>query len=369
MKVASIVELYKLNPHGGIAVWSRRLMEYLQEIGISTKVFAYADGITTRLPESITTIPNFREIFIYPPLAKKVFKTIEREYDVLHAMSPHTLAGGKPDLPTVVSIHYLISRQTSMFSKYLPPKYKLYFNFLSYGLFRYHEKRGLMNADCITVSRKAFKEYLIEKMGIPAEKIFIIKYGIDYQFFKPPEKLRAKEKIALFVGRGSLPKGFDTLIQAAPQIKGKIIAVASQIPKEIQKNIDKLTNVRVVSGVSLEELRRLYQEALVFVMPSLTEGSPISTLEAMACGLPVVCTAEGSGEYIEDGINGYIFPFKDTQQMAERVNYLFEHQHIARDFGIYNRAKVETELTMPAIASQIVNLYKRIKGNTDELDE
>ncbi|HEX9971119.1 MAG TPA: glycosyltransferase family 4 protein [bacterium] len=107
-------------------------------------------------------------------------------------------------------------------------------------------------------------------------------------------------------------------------------------------------------------MRQLYQNASVYVMLSLTEGSPITTLEAMACGLPVVCTPEGSGEYIEDGVNGFIFPFKDANKLAEQVNYLFEHRDLAHEFGAFNRTKVETELTLPVIAKQIQTIYEDV---------
>lgn len=360
MNIASIVELCTLNPNGGIAVWSLRLMEFLKEHGLNTRIFSYGDGIETSLPKFMIMYPNFREIFIYPKLAKTIFREMEKNYDVFHAMSPHTLSGGRPNMPTMISIHYLVSRQAMMLGRYLPLKYRIYFNSASYHLFRKHERRGLNNADCITVSRQAYKDYLVEKMNIPAEKIEIVKYGIDYQFFRPSESVTEKEPTAIYVGRGSLPKGFDTLVEAAPSMKGKIVAVAAQIPEFLQKKINELDNIEVVSGISLEELRQRYQESLVFIMPSLTEGSPISTLEAMACGLPVVCTPEGSGEYIEDGVNGYIFDFKDSGALAEKVNYLFDNKKIAYEFGALNRKKVENELTLNTIGAQIIDLYKKI---------
>jgi glycosyltransferase involved in cell wall biosynthesis len=197
-------------------------------------------------------------------------------------------------------------------------------------------------------------------MKIPEDKIVVLKYGIDHTLFKPGENHKEKEKIALFVGRGSLPKGFDTLISAAKKIKGKIVAVASQIPRDLQKMIDDIDNITIVTSVSQQELVTLYQDAYVFVMPSLAEGSPLTTLEAMACGLPIVCSEEGSGEYIKDGINGFLFPFKDSNQLAEQVNYLFEHKNLADQFGAFNREKVENELTLDIITSQTMDIYKKM---------
>jgi len=358
MNIAYIEELFKLIPHGGIAVWSARLTDYLNQQGIQTDIISYSDGIQTKVPDFIKVFPNVREIFIYPNCGRRALPAIEKKYDLLQLASPHTLAFYKPGIPSVISIHYLISRQALMLGQYLPKKYKLFFNKASFHLFRHYERKGLQHADCITVSRQAYKAYLIKYMGLPAEKIKIVKYGIDHEFFHPAENRNRKENMVLYVGRGSLPKGFDTLVQAAGHIKAQIVAVASQIPKPIQAQIKQLKNFTLLSGLSAGDLRTLYQQAQIYMMPSLTECSPISTLEAMACGLPVVCTPEGSGEYIEDGTNGYVIPFKDSAKLAERVNYLLAHPEIAAEFGRRNRQKVEAELTLPVIASQLIKIYQ-----------
>ena len=59
----------------------------------------------------------------------------------------------------------------------------------------------------------------------------IIKYGLDEKKFFPQNNWAKKEKLVLFLGRGTLGKGFDTLVDAAHLIKGNIIAVASRIPE------------------------------------------------------------------------------------------------------------------------------------------
>lgn len=363
MKIAYIEELFKLVPHGGIAVWSKRLTDYLAAAGHEVRIFSYSDGIDNPLPAFLNVFPNLREIFIYPAMGKQAIRKLDHHFDLVQCVSPHTLVASKPNIPSVISVHYLISRQAVMLGQYLPMRFKIFFNFFSYQLFRYYEARGFQNADCITVSRQAYKDYLIQRMKLPAEKIRIVKYGIDHEFFRPGPKRPHHERTALFVGRGSLPKGFDVLVEAASKIKGKVLAVASQIPTSLQQKIARLPNFEVRTGLSQELLRQLYQQATVYVMPSLTEGSPITTLEAMACGLPVVCTSEGSGEYIEDGVNGFVVAFKDANQLAERVNNLLEDAELAREFGTFNRQRVETELTLPVIAGQIQGIYRELLQN------
>ena len=138
------------------------------------------------------------------------------------------------------------------------------------------------------------------------------------------------------------------------------MAVASRIPKFLQEQIAKLDNFKVISGVPPEELINLYRRAKVFVMPSLSEGSPLSTLEAMASGLPAVCTVEGSSGYIKDGVNGYIFSVRNSVTLAKKVNDLLDSQETAKQFGIINRDLFEKNYTIPIIAEKTINVYREL---------
>lgn len=360
MNIAYIVEMYKDNPHGGIATWTKRLMDYYTALGIQVQVYAYGAGIETRIPNFIKLVPNVREFLVYPYLGKKNIPVIQEKHDLIHFASPLTAAWQKSKIPGVMSTHYLFSRQADQLSRYLPVQYKLFFNSISYNAFKWFEQKGFQNADMITVCRQAFKDYLKDAMKIPEEKIEVIQYGVDNVKFKPASVASSKEPVALYVGRGSLPKGFDTLVEAAKNIKGRVVAVASRIPKNLAQQAAALQNFEIKTGLSEAELAAEYQKATVFVMPSLSEGAPLTTLEAMASGLPVVCTPEGSGEYIQHEQNGLIFDFKNADLLAEQVNYLFENSSLAEKFGKRNRVKVDSELTLPIIADKIMKIYQRL---------
>lgn len=359
MNIAYIVEMYRHNPHGGIAVWTRRLAEYYATLGIKSRIYAYSDGIPTKIPDFIKLIPNIRELLVYPYIGWRYTPDIEKNHDIIHYASPLTAAWRRAAIPSIMSTHYIFSRQSDILGQMLPAKYKLFFNPVTFHSFKHFEKKGFQNADMITVCRLAFKEHLINKMDIPEERIVIVQYGIDNAKFKPNPKVKSKEPMALYVGRGSLPKGFDTFIEAAKSVKGKMVAIASQVPPYLAEIAKSLENVEIKTGISEAELVKAYQQATVFVMPSLSEGAPVSTLEAISSGLPVVCTPEGSGDYIEDGVNGYIFDFKNANQLAERVNYLFDQPALAAEIGDRNREKVNNELTLPIVANKILDVYKK----------
>ncbi|MCK5737721.1 glycosyltransferase family 4 protein [bacterium] len=360
MKVAITAEMFQKNPYSGIAVWARRLQRFLEAGGTPCDIFSYDDVSLPFLAEKIKNIANFREFLVYPEFGKILLPELEKKYDIINLLSPYTIADYKSRKPTVVTVQYLVGRQNRNLERRLPAKYKVYFNPATYHLFQWQERRGLANADMITVVRRDYVEYLTDVMKLPAERIFYVPNAIDTDFFVPNENGLAEEAIAVFVGRGSRAKGFHTLLKAAPKIKGKIVAVMSKAEKSLKDLAESLPNVEVRMQLNAEELRQVHQSAKVFVMPSLTEGNPISTLEAMSCGLPVVCTDEGSGNNIEEGKNGYLFDFNDADTLADRVNYLFEQNSIAREFAAKNRKQVEENNSLTGVTKNMLSIYKKI---------
>ena len=97
-----------------------------------------------------------------------------------------------------------------------------------------------------------------------------------------------------------------------------------------------------------------------FVLPSLSEGVPVTTLEAMACGLPVVGSIEGGGEKIEDGVNGYIVPFRDPERLAEKVNELFENKSMAEEFGKRNTELIRKNYTIEHSTAKMLNVFEQL---------
>jgi glycosyltransferase involved in cell wall biosynthesis len=360
MKLAMIDECYQTSGFGGISLWTNRLTSYFSSIKLDYEIFSYQNGLKIRIPKSLKFFPNVREMIFYPYLGRRYLPEIEREYNIIHFTAAASLAGYQPRVPTVVSVHYLQTLQNAKYKKILPVKYKLIFNPIVDFWLRQLEQLAFPRADRITVCKEEFKQYLVKNYQVDPGKVVIIKYGLDPSQFIPEWDWSKKERSVIFIGRGSIGKGFDTLVEAAPKINGNIVAVASRIPKYLQEKISQLNNFQVFKGIPNKELIDLYKKASIFVMPSLSEGSPLSTLEAMACGLPVVCTVEGGGGYIEHSVNGTIFPFRDSIALANQVNDLLDNPQLAKQFGQVNREKVEKHYTIPIIAEQTVNVYREL---------
>ena len=333
MKIAFIDESCFTKEAGGAEVWTLLLHKELENRGVKSKIFSYTNGINTKIPNRIKHFPYIREGFVYPYIGFKLIPKIEPDFDVLCFSSITTPAIRKAKTKTLIYANCLFSRQTKFFQHRLPLRYRPFFNEVTYTYFKILEAKSLHNVDRIVVPKNDVKRFMVEQLKLPAEKIDVIPVGIDIELFQPPANDSEREDIALFVGRGTIAKGFDTVLAAADMINGKVVAVAQRVADYYQRLARTKKNFELIPRLSHEELVKLYQQASVFILPSLSEGVPVTTLEAMACGLPVVCSIEGGGEKIEDGVNGFIVPFRDPQSLAEKVNFLFQNKALAREFG------------------------------------
>jgi glycosyltransferase involved in cell wall biosynthesis len=77
----------------------------------------------------------------------------------------------------------------------------------------------------------------------------------------------------------------------------------------------------------------MYRASDVFVFPTLIEGMPLVVLEAMACGLPVIVTANGPGDIVRDGIEGFVIPERDPDAICDRLERLYRDPELRIEMG------------------------------------
>jgi glycosyltransferase involved in cell wall biosynthesis len=122
--------------------------------------------------------------------------------------------------------------------------------------------------------------------------------------------------------------------------------------------------VRFVGHVSPDELSRLYQQATLFVFPSRQEGLGISVLEAMACGLPVVCTRCGGPEgLILDNVTGRLTPNGDEAALANAIIDLLRQPQRAQAMGAAGRARAVNEFARSHVETQLRAAFKDVFGD------
>jgi glycosyltransferase involved in cell wall biosynthesis len=121
------------------------------------------------------------------------------------------------------------------------------------------------------------------------------------------------------------------------------------------------THVDLLGWVQGEQKTRLLNSCRVYVLPSYFEGLPMSILEAMATGVPVIATAIGGiPEAIDDGVEGYLLAPGDVDGLAERLERLLSDDALAQRMGAAGRAKVERHFSTTAVMPRLEHIYAEL---------
>ncbi len=118
-----------------------------------------------------------------------------------------------------------------------------------------------------------------------------------------------------------------------------------------------LKHAIIFAGVR-HDVPRLLQAMDVFALSSLSEGMPITVLEAMCAALPVVATNVGANpELIMEGETGFLVAARDDETMAERLARLFVDRGLMRKFGAAGRRRVERDYSLETMLRRYEELY------------
>ena len=229
--------------------------------------------------------------------------------------------------------------------------------------------------------------WLTNVVGIPAAKSELIMNGVDTVRFAPglaaASTLWTGQDVFVIgtVGRlqdvkdqASLIEAFALLVASKPEGRARLrLAVVGDGPLR-----DRLAQKAQALGVAdlvwfpgarndIPELMRSFD---LFALSSIAEGTPVTLLEAMACGLPVVATAVGGiPEVVQDGVNGALVPASDPQALAAALGlYAADPDRVAAH-GAAARTNIERHYSVAAMVGAYTALYDRLGKRTNNLNE
>ncbi|MEM5855547.1 MAG: glycosyltransferase family 4 protein [Candidatus Aenigmatarchaeota archaeon] len=193
-----------------------------------------------------------------------------------------------------------------------------------------------------------------KKIGLKAKRIFLIHPGVDFKKFKP----RKKENFVLFVGSVKMDKsliklkGLEYLIEAAkklPETKFVIVGGGKDL-----ENLKKIAPENVIFKGILrgKALSDVYGKALIFCLPSLSEGFGLSILEAMASGCAIVST-------ISIGQVDKIIKRKSSEEISKRIISLIRNKEFTVKIGKKNR-RLAKHYTWERFENELVEVFKLI---------
>jgi glycosyltransferase involved in cell wall biosynthesis len=197
----------------------------------------------------------------------------------------------------------------------------------------------LQGLNLIITSGKSAQDELV-KMGVPASRINNVYLATREEFAKNVESNSHNNtsKKILFAGRLHPVKGVEYLIEAINILKDRDIKLF--VVGDFEENIEYSRKIfemvrRFGIGDKIEFIGRIfddwrlaefYRSSDILVLPSVWDTSPITLVEAMCFGLPIVASKVGGiPEYVEDGVNGILVHPKDSQELAKAISLLIDN--------------------------------------------
>jgi glycosyltransferase involved in cell wall biosynthesis len=190
----------------------------------------------------------------------------------------------------------------------------------------------------------AFTRRSLESSGIPTHKISVIPYGINSEIFQFGRPSVDEPMKALYVGQKVARKGLRMLLRVWQQLQpanARLVLAGGHVRDEsVLQGFEQFYTETPRIGTG--DLVRLFQSADVFVLPSLAEGFGHVYLEALACGVPIICTENtGGADIIRHGESGWILPAGDPAALADCLSWVFSHRRQMREMREAARAVAE----------------------------
>jgi glycosyltransferase involved in cell wall biosynthesis len=169
-------------------------------------------------------------------------------------------------------------------------------------------------------------------------------------------EIEANHRSALYVGRISPEKGVDFLIEAFSLIQNKSVelTIAGDVNTEYARNLVNYVpsnvsqRIHFVGFKSPKQVAQLFRSNLFFIVPSVWyENLPNVLLEGMAAGRAGLVSNLGSlAEVVQDGINGHHFEIANTLDLAQRMDFMFDHPEKTIKIGAQARHWVQEKYSL-----------------------
>ena len=240
------------------------------------------------------------------------------------------------------------------------------------------ERLVVRSADQIVVASQHEKTLLMRLYDAHDARVTVIPCGVNLGRFAPIDQRTARATLGLapdrqyvlFVGRLEPLKGLELLLDALAELEdsrpmllvvggdaraaGYIAALRAQAARRGLGD-----RVRFLGAVPQERLPLYYSAADVAVVPSYYESFGLVALEAMACGTPVVASRVGGlTGTVQDGVSGYLIPWRCAQPFADKIDLLLTNDELRRTMGAAAHERAQ-RFRWSAVAADLAALYGR----------
>lgn len=253
-------------------------------------------------------------------------------------------------------------------------------NLLRKSIYCFFDRLSERYVDRFLVVSEALRKIMIDGHKVTPDKVIRVYNGIELNEYCPNASDRSSRHIRNEYGIGATDvligaigrlvwqKGFEYLIRSLPEIAKthpdiKVIFVGDG---PFRGNLEKLRRQLGIEDKAIftgyrSDIKGILSAIDIKVIPSLAEGFPMVTLEAMAMEKPIVATCiDGITEQITDGVEGILVPPRDPIALAAAINAIIENKDLARSLGSAARKRVEREFTVEKMIDETEKVYRSL---------
>lgn len=303
---------------------------------------------------------------------KQLKKTIqEGQYDVIHTHTPIASALVRVACRRNKDIKVIYTAHGFHFYKGASWLNWLFYYPVEKWLSRYTDVLITINKEDYERAKRSFKAGRIEY--VPGVGVDVEKYGsvvVDRKAKRKELGLAEDDFVLVSTGELNDNKNHKTVIQAVHRLNNPsvkyLICGEGPLKNELLNLVQELGLEHQVMLLGYRtDIIEINHIADVFVFPSFREGLSVALMEAMACGLPVVCSdIRGNRDLIEDGKGGFLVEPKDVAGFAQSIKSLSENSALSKRMGQHNIVRVR-DFDTSIVLRHMKDIYKNVSKQTD----
>jgi glycosyltransferase involved in cell wall biosynthesis len=400
--------IYRGNPRcGGQGVYTRHLTRELRELGHSVEVFSgppwpeldpgvgftpvpgldlYRDPDPFRVPHprefksredwlefGVMCTAGFGEPLAFSRRARQLLLDRRGDFDVVHdnqCLGTGMLGMVEDGWPLLTTLHHPITVDRELALTHTTNPWQRVTTKRWFGFLAMQVKVARALPAVVTVSENSRTD-ISQQMNVRPERMTVVPVGVDPTVFRPIDGVRPAPGRIMVTSSSDVPmKGLVPLLEAVAKLRTERDITLTVIgrPREggrVDKTIARLglgDIVQCISGISDDELARMYGEAEVAVVPSLYEGFSLPAIEAMSCGVAVVATTGGALPEVvgTSGETGLLVPPNDPGALAGAIALLLDDPVLRARLGAAGRDRVINRFTWQVTAAGTAACYEAL---------
>ena len=234
--------------------------------------------------------------------------------------------------------------------------------------YREDVRRTFNGVDRVIVLSQEWYDYFAKNVMDDATKLVVVHNGVKI----PPTACNScAHQDVLFLGRLDARKSPDVLLRASKTVLSEVPGMhlvfggdgVLERYETIAQELGIADRCEFLGWVTGDDKECLFDRAGIYCLPSKNEAMPISVMEAMAHGLPVIATRVGGvPQLIDDGVNGLLMDVDDEETLTRLLTELESSPQRRAELGIAAREKIQQSFSVEASVERLSDIYGELRG-------